>query len=65
MIDGAALTRAWRRCSRMRASVPVSTADSASSSSSSGASASSARAIATRWRCPPDSVTPRSPTGVS
>ena len=37
--------------------------DSASSSSSSGASVSSARAIATRWRCPPDSVTPRSPTG--
>ena len=24
-----------------------------------------ARANASRWRCPPDSITPRSPTGVS
>ena len=27
--------------------------------------ATSARAIATRWRCPPESVRPRSPTRVS
>jgi len=57
--------RCWRSVARMRAAVPVSTADSASSSNSSGASASRARAMATRWRWPPDSVTPRSPTGVS
>ena len=29
-----------------------------------GGSRSSVRAMARRWRCPPDRVTPRSPTGV-
>ena len=46
-------------------SLSASSDDVASSSSSSGASRRIARAIAMRWRWPPDSVTPRSPTGVS
>ena len=49
----------------MAASFSESTLDSASSSSSIGAAFSSARAIASRWRSPPDSLTPRSPIGVS
>ena len=46
-------------------SLSASSALVASSSSSTGRSASSARAIASRWRCPPDSRTPRSPRYVS
>ena len=46
-------------------SLSASSEEVASSSSSSGASRRIARAIAMRWRWPPDSVTPRSPTGVS
>ena len=42
-----------------------SSAEVASSSSSSGASLRNARAMAMRWRCPPDRRTPRSPTIVS
>ena len=49
----------------MAASFSESTLDSASSSSSIGAAFSSARAIASRWRSPPESLTPRSPIGVS
>ena len=40
----------------------VSSAEVASSSTSTGAFLSSARAIASRWRCPPESLTPFSPT---
>jgi hypothetical protein len=43
----------------------VSSADVASSRIRIGASFSSARAIARRWRWPPDSSTPFSPTRVS
>ena len=46
-------------------SLSASSEDVASSSSSSGASRRIARAMAMRWRWPPDSVTPRSPTAVS
>ena len=49
----------------MCASVSVSTADSESSNTITGAERMSARAMATRCFCPPDSVTPRSPTAVS
>ena len=43
----------------------LSSADVASSSSRIGAFFRIARAIAIRWRCPPESFTPRSPTIVS
>ena len=43
------------------ASFSASTEDNASSRIRIGASRSSARAIASRWRWPPDSMTPRSP----
>ncbi len=43
------------------ASFSASTEDSASSRIRIGESRSSARAIARRWRCPPDRLTPRSP----
>ena len=46
-------------------SVRVSTDEVASSRISTVGSVTSARAIATRWRCPPESVRPRSPTTVS
>lgn len=42
----------------------VSSAEVASSRISTGAFFSSARAIARRWRWPPESSTPFSPTGV-
>ena len=47
------------------ASVVWSSAEVASSSSSTDGLRMMARAIAMRWRWPPDSVSPRSPTGVS
>ena len=47
------------------ASVVWSSAEVASSSSSTEGSRTIARAIAMRWRWPPDSVSPRSPTEVS
>ena len=47
------------------ASFSASTADSASSRIRIGASRSSARAIAMRWRWPPESLMPRSPTTVA
>ena len=50
-----------RAPSRMAASDSLSSADVASSSSRIGAALRIARAIAMRWRCPPDSFTPRSP----
>ena len=46
-------------------SVDASTDDVASSRIRIRGSASNARAIAMRWRWPPDSVSPRSPTRVS
>ena len=46
-------------------SVEASTEEVASSRISTRGSASSARAIARRWRWPPESVRPRSPTCVS
>ena len=46
-------------------SLSESSALVASSSTSTGQSARSARAMAMRWRCPPDSFTPRSPVTVS
>jgi hypothetical protein len=49
----------------MAASVVWSSADVASSNSSTEGLRMIARAIARRWRCPPDSVSPRSPTRVS
>ena len=49
----------------MAASTSLSSADGASSRTRIGASRSSARAMATRCRWPPDSLTPRSPTKVS
>ena len=54
-----------RSPSLIASSVRASTDDVASSRISTRGSASSARAIATRWRCPPESVSPRSPTTVS
>ena len=56
---------ASRRPRRIRASVVASTEAVASSRMRMRGSIASARAIATRWRCPPDSVIPRSPTSVS
>ena len=49
----------------MRASVTESSALVASSRIRIGGFFKSARAIASRWRSPPDSVVPRSPTIVS
>ena len=46
------------------ASLSASTAESASSRTRMGASRRSARAMAMRWRWPPESRTPRSPTTV-
>jgi hypothetical protein len=54
-----------RSASWISASLSESRALVASSSSSRSASRRIARAIATRWRCPPDSFTPRSPTRVA
>ena len=51
--------------SRMRASVVASTEAVASSRIRTRGSTSSARAIESRWRWPPESVSPRSPTSVS
>ncbi len=48
-----------------RASVAASSALVASSRIRIGGFFSSARAMARRWRCPPDRVAPRSPTIVS
>jgi hypothetical protein len=42
-----------------------STAEVGSSRIRSAGSARNARAIARRWRCPPDSLTPRSPISVA
>ena len=47
------------------ASLSLSRLDVASSRIEDPGSARIARAIATRWRCPPESLTPRSPTTVS
>src|SRR6266436_5831637 len=49
----------------MASSDSLSSAEVASSSRSNGASFRKARAIAMRWRCPPDSFTPRLPTMVA
>ena len=49
--------------SRIRCSLRPSSDDVDSSSSRIGGAASSARAIARRWRSPPESITPLSPTG--
>jgi hypothetical protein len=54
-----------RRCFRIVRSVSASTDDSESSSTSRRGVEASARASATRWRWPPDSVMPRSPTIVA
>jgi hypothetical protein len=51
--------------STMRASVSLSMALVGSSRIRIGASLRKARAMAIRWRSPPDSLVPRSPTGVS
>ena len=56
---------AGRRFSTSRRSVSVSTADIGSSSTRTREPASSARASATRWRWPPERLTPRSPISVS
>ncbi len=56
---------ASRRPRLIAASVCASTDEVASSRIRIRGSASSARAIATRWRWPPESVRPRSPTSVS
>ncbi|KAG1439223.1 hypothetical protein G6F55_013781 [Rhizopus delemar] len=53
------------RLSWIAASTSESSAEVASSSTRSGASFSSTRAMAMRWRWPPDSFTPRSPTWAS
>ena len=50
---------------RMRASVVASTEAVASSRIRTRGSTSRARAIESRWRWPPESVSPRSPTTVS
>ncbi len=50
--------------SRIAASVWVSTAESESSKIITGASFMIALAMAVRWRWPPESVTPRSPSRV-
>ena len=54
-----------RSASLITASLWASTLDSASSSTRIGASFRIARAMAMRWRSPPESRTPRSPTTVS
>ena len=56
---------ASRRPRLIAASVVASTEEVASSRIRIRGSASSARAIATRWRWPPERVSPRSPTIVS
>ena len=56
---------AARRPARMRASVVASTEAVASSRMRMRGSIASARAIAMRWRWPPESVMPRSPITVS
>ena len=56
---------ASRRPSRILASVVASTEAVASSRIRMRGSTTSARAIATRWRWPPESVIPRSPITVS
>ena len=56
---------ASRRPSRIRASVVASTEAVASSRIRMRGSTASARAIASRWRWPPESVIPRSPITVS
>ena len=53
------------RLSWMADSTSESSALVASSSSRMGAFLSMTRAMATRWRWPPDNFTPRSPTSVS
>ena len=53
-----------RRAARILASVSESTAESESSNTMTGVRPRSIRAIATRCFCPPESVTPRSPTSV-
>ncbi len=53
------------RLSWIAASISESSAEVASSSTRIGAFFNSTRAIAMRWRCPPESFTPRSPTNVS
>ena len=55
------------RCSWLwiAASTSLSSAEVASSSTRIGAFLSNTRAIATRWRWPPESFTPRSPTWAS
>ena len=57
------LTRSSERW--IAASVSLSTAEVASSRTKMEGSRTSARAIVSRWRWPPDSRTPRSPTCVS
>ena len=56
---------ASRRPARMCASVVASTDAVASSRMRTRGSTASARAIAMRWRWPPESVMPRSPITVS
>ena len=56
---------ASRRPTRILASVVASTDAVASSRIRMRGSTTSARAIATRWRWPPESVMPRSPITVS
>ena len=56
---------ASRSLPRMASSVFASTAESASSNTMIGECYSSVRAMAVRCFCPPESVTPRSPTTVS
>ncbi|MNW05029.1 hypothetical protein D3C71_2012150 [compost metagenome] len=53
------------RLSWIAASASESNAEVASSRTRIGAFFNSTRAIATRWRWPPDSFTPRSPTRAS
>jgi hypothetical protein len=53
------------RLAWIAASTSLSSALVASSSSRMGASLSITRAIAMRWRWPPESLTPRSPTWAS
>ena len=55
----------YHRIAATGGSVSVSTADIGSSRTSTRAPASSARASATRWRWPPERLTPRSPISVS
>jgi hypothetical protein len=59
------LTVAVSRAAWMWRSDSVSSAEVASSRISSGASLRMARAMARRWRWPPESSTPFSPTSVS